>query len=536
MPALPVSAMRWPLCLIALLCTISAGVPAAGALADTTRPQPDVVLRGSLSAEDNQTWRLVPFDVPVGTTRITVDFDYTTRDAHTTIDLGLLGPDGFRGQDGFRGWSGGNKRSFTISASDATPSYLPGPLRAGQWNLLLGIPNIRPDTKAEFTAGVRFERAGGDAAAVVQSEPVLRAEPGWYRGDLHMHTAHSDGSCLSRRQQRVPCPLFLTAKTASERGLDFIAITDHNTVSHADAMRELQPYFDDLLLVPGREITTFQGHANLFGNLALLDFRVGSAEVPDWNTLLGNLEHAGGVISINHPVRPSGEQCMGCGWTPRGRLDYARMQAVEVVNGLDADTAFSGVPFWEHLLDEGYQLTALGGSDNHDALRPAVNVSELRQPRDSANPSAESLARLRSGSGAIGTPTTVIYADRLSQTGIVAAIRRGRVFIDVAGTRDRSLDLVAIMGKQIAHMGDTLRVSRGARVRFEARVGGVAGGKVEVILDGRRIPLLRDSHIASASQSFELPWRADGKRHWIRLDVRDGDSHLALIGNPIYLR
>jgi hypothetical protein len=498
------------------MCAVSVEVLAAGTsvgvLADA-KSQPDVVLRGALTGGDNQTWRLVPFEVPAGTTRITVDFDYTTRDAHTTIDVGLLGPDGFRGQDGFRGWSGGNKRSFTVSASDATPSYLPGPIRPGKWNLLLGIPNIRPATKAEFTAGIRFERTGVDDAARVQSEPILRATPGWYRGDLHMHTAHSDGSCLSRRQQRVPCPLFLTAKTASERGLDFIAITDHNTISHADAMRELQPYFDDLLLIPGREITTFQGHANLFGSVATLDFRVGSTDVPDWNALLANIGQTGGVISINHPVRPSGEQCMGCGWTPRGGIDYGRMQAVEVVNGLDADTPFSGVKFWEHLLDEGYQLTGLGGSDNHDALLPAGNVS-----------------------GAIGTPTTVIYADRLSQAGIVAAIRRGRIFIDVAGTRDRSLDLMAGVNKQTAHMGDTLRVPRGTRIRFEGTVSGVAGGEVEVILDGQRTSLLKDSHIASSTQPFAFPWRADGQRHWIRLDVRDGESHLALIGNPIYLR
>jgi hypothetical protein len=493
--------MRVPWCWAAVACVV-----AVGALADT-KARPDVVLQGSLTGQDNQTWRLVPFDVPAGTTRITVDFDYTTRDAHTTVDLGLLGPDGFRGQDGFRGWSGGNKRTFTVSATDATPSYLRGAIRPGTWNLLLGIPNIRPDTKAEYTAGVRFERAGTDGGALVPSEPIVQAEPGWYRGDLHMHTAHSDGSCLSRRQQRVPCPLFLTAKAASERGLDFIAITDHNTTSHADAMRELQPYFDDLLLIPGREITTFQGHANLFGSVALLDFRVGSADVPDWNALLANIEQVGGVISVNHPIRPSGEQCMGCGWTPRGTLDYGRMQAVEVVNGRDADTPFSGVKFWEHLLDEGYQLTALGGSDNHDAL-----------------------------SGTIGTPTTVIYADMLSQAGIVAAIRRGRVFIDVAGTRDRSLDLMATVGGQTAHMGDALRVSRGARVRFEGSVSGVAGGELEVILDGQRASLLKGSHVASTTQSFEFPWRADGKRHWIRVNVRDGQSHLALIGNPIYLR
>jgi len=33
-----------------------------------------------------------------------------------------------------------------------------------------------------------------------------------------------------------------------------------------------------------------------------------------------------------------------------------------------------------------------------------------------------------------------------------------------------------------------------------------------------------------------LPWRADGKRHWLRVDVRDDASHLALIGSPIYLQ
>jgi hypothetical protein len=497
-------------------------------LADTKPLAPaDAVLRGTLTGEDNQTWHLVPFDVPAGTTRITVDFDYTTRDKHTTIDLGLLGPDGFRGQDGFRGWSGGNKRSFTVSATDATPSYLPGAIRPGTWNLLLGVPNIRGDIRAEYTANVRFEAA--------QTGPALRAGPGWYRGDLHMHTAHSDGSCLSQRQQRIPCPVFLTAKTASERGLDFIAITDHNTTSQADAIRELQPYFDTILLIPGREITTFHGHANLFGSLAALDFRVGSAEVPDFNALLGEIEQTDGIISINHPVRPSGEQCMGCGWTPPGPVNYGQMQAVEVVNGLDADTPLSGVGFWEHLLDQGYHLTAIGGSDNHNALQPAVQVAELRQPHDADSPSPETLAKLQRGSGAIGTPTTVIYADALSEAAIVAGIRRGRVFIDVAGTHDRSLDLTATVGKQVAHMGDTLVASRGIDVRFEGTVSDVTGGEIQVILDGRRVRLLKESHISSASSSFKFPWRADGKRHWLRVDVRDDASHLALLGNPIYL-
>ncbi len=60
------------------------------------------------------------------------------------------------------------------------------------------------------------------------------------------------------------------------RGLDFIAVTDHNTISQYDALRELQPYFDQLLFIPGREVTTFQGHANVFGITRFVDYRIGT--------------------------------------------------------------------------------------------------------------------------------------------------------------------------------------------------------------------------------------------------------------------
>lgn len=81
----------------------------------------------------------------------------------------------------------------------------------------------------------------------------------------------------------------------------------------------------------------------------------------------------------------------------------------------------------------------------------------------------------------------------------------------------------AVAGKQVAHRGDTLVASRGSEVRFEGTVSGMTGGEIQVILDGR-VPLPKDPHIRSASASFEFPWRSDGKRHWIRVDVRDGAS------------
>src|SRR5262249_34961503 len=172
---------------------------------------------------------------------------------------------------------------------------------------------------------------------------------------------HSDGRCTSQGGKTVPCPAFLTIQAAAARGLDFVAITDHNTTSHFNAMRELQPYFDRLLLLPGREITTFQGHVNVFGVTDFLDFRVGSMSVPEMTTLLERARGLGALASINHPGLPSGESCLGCGWQPGAAVDLRLVGAVEVVNGGVPEGPFSGVPFWEKQLGNGLRPTAIGG-------------------------------------------------------------------------------------------------------------------------------------------------------------------------------
>ena len=472
---------------------------------------PDLVLEGVLTGADHQSYRSLPFDVPDDAARITIQFEYGGRQDRTTVDLGLLGPDGFRGQDGLRGWSGGNKTVLTVGAHDATPSYQSGPIRPGRWALLLGIPNIRPQARAPYTARIWFSRANAVYGELLPSDPPLRNGPDWYRGDLHMHDAHSDGSCDSQSGRRVPCPLFLTAQAAAARGLDFVAVTDHNTVTQANALRELQPYFDRLLLMPGREITTFSGHANLWGSVAPLDFRVDGAR--DWNALLRDASALDGVVSINHPVRPSGETCMGCGWTAGEDTDLSRVQAVEVVNGGDADTPYSGIPFWEALLNRGLRLTAVGGSDNHD-------------PK---------LTRATPGGAPVGAPVTVVRAQALSVPDLLEGLRTGNVFIDVPGSRDRHLELTAVSAGQRAAMGGTLRVGAGTRVEFELRVANAAGGRVEIVGDGRPLNPDIDPDLSSGEQTLRFSVQADRGRHWVRANVRGPDGGLWLIGNPIYL-
>lgn len=461
---------------------------------------PDLTLSGALTGAAHQTYTELPFEVPAGVERLTVEFSYTGREQKSVIDLGLRDP------ERFRGWSGGNKSRFTVSEAEATPSYLSGPVMAGTWKLILGAPNIRKDGRADYVAKIWFDRAGFDGFA---SKPLASGER-WWRGDLHMHTGHSDGSCLSRKGAKVPCPVFKTLDAAVARGLDFVAVTDHNTTSHFASLRELAPYYDDLLVMPGREITTFYGHANLFGPTAFVDFQLGGARAPTLDAILDQVEAEGGLLSINHPGLPSGELCMGCGWTAPS-TDYRRIAGIEVVNGATAEGPLSGMAFWEARLNEGRRITAIAGSDNHDPT--------IQAPKGTA----------------VGSPMTVVRAAELSQPAILAAIRKGHVFIDVTGSADRVLDLSARAGAAEAEMGDELKARPGAELALKVRVVGVAGGRIVLVGNGARPVGEADLTVGSNDHTIDLELTSAG-RGWLRVDVRAADGKLVLIGNPIYLR
>ncbi|MCW6528773.1 CehA/McbA family metallohydrolase [Sphingomonas sp. MMSM20] len=467
---------------------------------------PDLTLRGTLGRADYEHYREIPFTLPAGVTRLTIEFSYGGKAQHSVIDLGLADP------QRFRGWSGGTRDRMTLSAEDATPGYLPGPLPAGEWHLILGAPNIREGATAPFEARIYIERA---PTVTSFADAPINAAPGWYRGDLHMHSGNSDGKCLSQKGEKVPCPVYRTVEAAAKRGLDFIALTDHNTTAHYDALRALQGAFDRLLLIPGREVTTFFGHSNVFGPTAFLDFRMTAPSYAQAAKWMDEVKREGGIVSLNHAGAPSGEICMGCGWRVDD-LPAGAVQAIEVVNGgtmaetKSAESPLQGLALWQKLLNAGQRVTAIGGSDNHNADLPSD------QP------------------GAIGTPTTVVFMRELTVQGFIDGVRAGRAFVDVYGVKGRFLDISATNGEAKAVMGGALRLRPGERVRLAAEVRGASGGTIQLVVDGEADPafrrdIQRDGAIALAS------WIADNARHWVRAEVRDAAGRLILVGNPIYI-
>lgn len=468
----------------------------------------DVSLSGSITGADHQTYKRVPFTVPEGTDRLVLAFDHDGREQRTVIDIGLEDPHGFRGA------SGGNKAHFTIARSDATPSYLPGPLDPGEWALTLAIPNIRRGATAHWQARIWFLKG---AEAQLLPSPTAGRGPGWYRGDLHLHTGNSDGSCDSQSGQRVPCPLFRTLEAAARRGLDFVAVTEHNTTSHAQELYEAQPFFDRMLLVPGREITTFFGHFNIFGITDHLDFRIAPGTGVSFNSIADEVHRLGGIVSINHPGLPSGEICMGCGWKMDDApfappVDYSKVDAVEVINGSgtasadgDPEGQVSGIPFWLDHVAGGLALAPLGSSDNHDPDRE--------------------------GLGGVGAPVTVVEAADLTAAALFEGIRKGRSFVAVdPAIAPLHVDFTLEGAGQSIGMGGAAQFPAHSLVTLRPDIAAPPGSIVEV-RDGEAVL----ARIPAASLGSEVALRLDPGLHAIHLRIRSATGRLIAIGNVVRL-
>ena len=202
-------------------------------------------------------WAYVPFDVPAGIQRIDVSTSHDQFSllgiGRNVLDLGIFGPAGHElgNAAGFRGWSGGARAGFMLSAINATPGYLAGPIDPGQWALALGPVVLNPlgmDWQAQI-ALVRGVQPSLRRSADCRSRPCTTVvKPGWYRGDLHTHTVHSDGR---RRIEEM-------AEAATSAGLDFIVSTDHNTNSANRAWAAISG--GRLEVIAGEEVTTRHGH------------------------------------------------------------------------------------------------------------------------------------------------------------------------------------------------------------------------------------------------------------------------------------
>lgn len=349
------------------------------------------LLEGVLIPDPREPVASLPFEVSEGCTRIDIRLEH---EADQILDLGLLDPRAGTTptEDGFRGWSGGARQSVFVALREATPGYLPGAIPAGRWSVMLGRAKVDPSgcryrVEIRLTHGVAEEPLPEFRATRVETLTIPADAP-WLPGDLQSHTHHSDaqGSIAE----------LLAA--AADRGLRFLAITDHNTVSHH---RELARWHDSPVLpIAGMELTSYQGHANIWGAAGWVDFRVSDDAAVE--AAVARAHALGGVVSINHPKDQPG--CIGCDWS------YAiptQADALEVWQGPWWQRNWVSLARYDALLAQGRRLSLVGGSDRHQPAGVDSDPDVLR----------------------VGSPTTWLQLPELSVAGVLSALKLGRTSV-----------------------------------------------------------------------------------------------------------
>lgn len=411
--------------------------------------------------EQNDYYLEIPFRMPEHTEDLYVEMEISSPgQGHCVIDLGVVGP------SRIRGWSGGARQAFHIGAERATPGYLPGPLTPGTWAVLLGAYRVPPE--------------GCLVKIRIQCQPKRYR---WLKGDLHSHTVHSDGSYTIAEAIRI----------MEELGCDFLAMTDHNTASQNHVCPKISP----LVLIPGYELTTNDGHANFLGAVDPVDdFRV--RRMDDIRHHFQTAKNRGARRVLNHI------KCDRLPWKWSFDVDY---DYVEIWNGPWLERNQRALDWWQQQLSAGRRIIAVGGSDVH---KPHPLVKH-------------------------GTPTTWVYAHARAMEDILAAMDRGHVFVSCS-PRGPTIDFH--IGDCM--MGDTLEPgSTGAPVPVEANLS------LGALESGDRIKILSDwgkeaEWVSEAAGEFSYSWTVADRRFY-RVEIwryaeHTGHEALAAVSNPIYLQ
>ncbi|KGX85866.1 histidinol phosphatase [Pontibacillus litoralis JSM 072002] len=176
----------------------------------------------------------------------------------------------------------------------------------------------------------------------------------FHKVELHSHTIHSDAVHTTEE----------LLQSAKDKELDWLAITDHNTISA----------FEDIdgkatvNLIKGVEMTT------LFGHFLTLGYQ-SNQQPMDWTLIDRSNIHAvfqqmkkqGLLIGIAHPFDIGSPYCTGCRWQyVLQSLQY--VDFIEVWNSEDPHHTLASedsIAKWTQLLNSGIEMAATCGRDWH---------------------------------------------------------------------------------------------------------------------------------------------------------------------------
>src|SRR3954467_5618866 len=239
-------------------------------------------------------------------------------------------------------------------------------------------------------------------AALAWASPAFAARGEWLAGDLHVHTTYSHDSYGGPADDNNgPDEAYTLGHTvtddfatAASRGLDYMAITDHN-----DIRPQSDPGFGAFGVLPLHAYeNSLHGHAQMLGATRLYDN--GDQSTAAVAALEAQLHADGGIFQANHPSDPVWEYGYDVPVDDVEVWNLPRFYQSAAPSTSDNDNA---TRYWQGWLDGGAHVTATGGSDSH------WRATDAQQGP--------------------GNPTTWVYSNHHSTAGVLDGLRRGRTFI-----------------------------------------------------------------------------------------------------------
>jgi len=162
------------------------------------------------------------------------------------------------------------------------------------------------------------------------------------RIDFHVHSYYSQDGLSSPQKIIAAC---------QAKGMDKIALTDHNTIRGALALRALAPE----LVIVGEEVRTTAGEFIAF----FVEEEVPAGLAPD--EALRRLRQQGAVIGASHPLDRLRREAMGMGNVLRfiDQLDFLETYNSRCLLAADNQRAAQ--------LAQAHNLPGSAGSDAHNA-------------------------------------------------------------------------------------------------------------------------------------------------------------------------
>lgn len=370
-----------------------------------------------------------------------------------------------------------------------SPTSIPGTILPGTWTIEFEIlTDAKEDMQLILTYDLHERGETSPDFIENHSDILINATPHqatekWYKGDFHTHTNYSDGSMT--REGNI--------ESAKYQALDFFVATDHNVVTH------YWPNQQELAIFPGTELTTPRGHANflfvdqpVFNHCTLEDMYS-----EDGVNKIIETNQENGLFSINHPFLAP--------WA--WELQETRLNtltSLEICNDPtfadNTSATEKALSLWSVLLNDGYRITAIGGSDSH--LLPEEKYPDAIQP------------------SLIGDPATYVYAAELSTEGLKAGIQAGHVVV----SRDGFIEYT-ISGEEALLPGDQVTIDA---CRLEVKLERNDVSKIQWMVDG----MVEKTDEGQASH-LDVDF-TDDAYHWVRVDIYDEDDVFIGTTNPFY--